>query len=463
MLEDIGFNILAGMHVRVEGGGITKDHEVLTLGAPLADSESNTVRGTATPNVWVTVHIFGRGVSRHVQADEHGNWLADFSEPEGDEPWEDFWDIVDGTEGEARVIDEDGNATTVEWRHTESPIQIHIVWLEVDFGPDDNLCIFECWIEGPGIMGARVKAPEKDWDDLITEDWFAQDWEYVAEESSYEDLATEFPAGEYLVEITTIDGTTITTVAVSPVFERPNSLPVIVSPASDAEDVLWPEAMLVWEQPADPNFNLILVEVEGDDYDSWQEDRFEDITTSEYLMRELEPLNYYFGFVGFANLDLDETEHGAMLTLARARFKAFEFSTGAEPQPEMAERMEWYDENEFELLPDETWSMVENRDRYDKGMTLREEFIALTDPTNPQSVFQIKKLSGGSDNQLISISFEPTSDQRLYTLQYRESLTEGEWKDVDGKTQVEGGGQFEGVNLDDSLYYRVIVELPVVQ
>ena len=95
-----------------------KTHTVTNLALSEPDPDTDIVSGTAEPSsdVWVGVCDETGCVNRHEVVGEGGDWAANFSIP-GDELGEDdTFDIVPGTQGNARQPDEDGNATGISWR-----------------------------------------------------------------------------------------------------------------------------------------------------------------------------------------------------------------------------------------------------------------------------------------------------------------------------------------------------------
>jgi hypothetical protein len=116
---DTGFDFQAGQTVTVahDPGGdaeIVKTHVVTELRDVVADPETDTVSGKAAPHSWVWVGVWGPdSAGRSLQADEHGDWTADFSDGGPGEP---VVDITPGTEGAADQRDEDDDATFVGWR-----------------------------------------------------------------------------------------------------------------------------------------------------------------------------------------------------------------------------------------------------------------------------------------------------------------------------------------------------------
>jgi endoglucanase len=118
--------------------------------------------------------------------------------------------------------------------------------------------------------------------------------------------------------------------------------------------------------------------------------------------------------------------------------------------------IEWYDGHGFSPEAGEDWSAVDGRDPHGKGMTLREEFVAMTDPHNPTSVFRVIAIDLGPPP---TVSVEPCSTQRVYTLQYRVSLTEASWTNVSDQVCIPGGPPLTDESTQTQRFYRVIVEM----
>jgi len=89
-----------------------------------------------------------------------------------------------------------------------------------------------------------------------------------------------------------------------------------------------------------------------------------------------------------------------------------------------------------------------------------QEFIAGTDPTNSASVFRVLGVDPGPP---VTVTFEPATPDRDYTLQYVDDLVNGVWNAVSGQGPRMGG---EGVDaMEDegnapARFYRIRVELP---
>lgn len=114
------FNLEHGMTVNMTDGQTTKSHVVTKLVVTSVDPDTDTVYGTADPGTQVDVgHIYCDEIGcfgfRRVNADENGNWLADFSVPGEDGDEQDIIDIGPGTGSEARQCDEDGECTQFGW------------------------------------------------------------------------------------------------------------------------------------------------------------------------------------------------------------------------------------------------------------------------------------------------------------------------------------------------------------
>jgi BarA-like signal transduction histidine kinase len=122
--------------------------------------------------------------------------------------------------------------------------------------------------------------------------------------------------------------------------------------------------------------------------------------------------------------------------------------------------VDWYTDHGLVPGNDQIWSDLDLRDDFGKGMTLRDEFIADTDPDNPNSVFRIVAVEPGIP---FVIHFEPGSTSRNYTLQSAADLAIGSWTNVAGTGPRPGHGGVDTLtdsNPGPSSFYRILVELP---
>ncbi len=88
-----------------------------------------------------------------------------------------------------------------------------------------------------------------------------------------------------------------------------------------------------------------------------------------------------------------------------------------------------------------------------------EEYIADTDPADSNNWFRITGFSAGNP---ATVSFDPASVNRQYSLLYSTNLVEGRWATVDGQTDISGSGGTNSLvhtNGSPSVFYRVEVEL----
>jgi hypothetical protein len=87
------------------------------------------------------------------------------------------------------------------------------------------------------------------------------------------------------------------------------------------------------------------------------------------------------------------------------------------------------------------------------------DYTAALVPTNPASRFIITSITGLASRQ---VSFDPSSPERLYTLEYRTDLTEGAWSNVTGSVLLPGGsGWLADTNAAaGQRFYRLNVVVP---
>ena len=111
------FDLRPGFTVTLTDIQHVKSHTVTDLTNTAVDPNTDVVFGTAAPGTHVYVWVYGefQRVDRHEIADGSGFWMADFSVP-GDEAGEVYiFDILPETGGESNQIDDDGDATQVNW------------------------------------------------------------------------------------------------------------------------------------------------------------------------------------------------------------------------------------------------------------------------------------------------------------------------------------------------------------
>ncbi len=121
--------IRPGENINVYGGGYEAKYTVKNIEVTEVNKEENIVTGTADPGAEVEVIIyseeevnFDEWPRRELIADENGEWEADFSEAEGDEPWQVAYDIQVETFGFAQIVDdEEFKVTRFSWTGYEEP------------------------------------------------------------------------------------------------------------------------------------------------------------------------------------------------------------------------------------------------------------------------------------------------------------------------------------------------------
>lgn len=96
------------------------------------------------------------------------------------------------------------------------------------------------------------------------------------------------------------------------------------------------------------------------------------------------------------------------------------------------------------------------------GMTLAEEYLSDTDPSDKTSKFELNNISSPSNNQL-DLIINRTSSQRVYTLLFSSDLGLSDpWTEVPGFTNMPGTDAQMQLSITQSLqgFYRLRVELP---
>ncbi len=155
--------IQPGDLLQVQCGEIVKTHVVRDLAVTAVDPGSNTVSGTAATGTWVYVGVHDTDINRHVQADEHGDWIADFSESVGEEPWDDAYDLTAGSEIYVDQRDGDGDATFLHWRPPHfkvDPVGNHVWGHE--------------WPVGETVTVTQVGEPDEVIGETVVNEW--GDW-----------------------------------------------------------------------------------------------------------------------------------------------------------------------------------------------------------------------------------------------------------------------------------------------
>lgn len=140
------YDLKAGDIVTITDGETPRTHVALNLSLTTIDPTTDTITGQADPGARVVLwpHEFDQVATVYVIASPDGAWLADFTG---------LFDLVPGTGGRSEILDEEGNATAVDWNvpFNQPPTDIVItapvapvpitqpVTLQVDFNdPDEN-------------------------------------------------------------------------------------------------------------------------------------------------------------------------------------------------------------------------------------------------------------------------------------------------------------------------------------
>jgi hypothetical protein len=108
----------------------------------------------------------------------------------------------------------------------------------------------------------------------------------------------------------------------------------------------------------------------------------------------------------------------------------------------------------------EQWDTLDTSDADGDNAFNWQEFVADTDPTNSASYLHITAISNGPP---VTVSFEPASTARAYTLQVTTNLVTGPWADVPGQGPRPGTGGDDAMSDDaggSARFYRLKVEAP---
>ena len=122
--------------------------------------------------------------------------------------------------------------------------------------------------------------------------------------------------------------------------------------------------------------------------------------------------------------------------------------------------LDWYAARGLAPESGEDWTDVDARAVPGKGTTLLHENIADTDPGDTGDVFRVTAISNGPP---VTVTFEPASAVRDYTLQATTNLSTGPWVDVPGQGPRPGAGGDDAMADDGGVparFYRIKVEVP---
>ncbi len=123
--------------------------------------------------------------------------------------------------------------------------------------------------------------------------------------------------------------------------------------------------------------------------------------------------------------------------------------------------IDWYADHGLTPGTGDDWSDLDGQDPAGKGTTLLAEYIADTDPHDILSRLRATGVIPGPPPE---ITFVPSSQQRMYRLQYTEDLRSGIWSDVPGQTPRPGTGAWDALSdpefLSGPRFYRIKVTLP---
>ncbi len=104
---EIPLDLGVGDHLVISDGENEKDHTILPFTITGVDEDTDVVTGTAPDNTWVDAWACDNNQCQGNGLETDGeSWLIDLS---------DRWDIVKGTWGGARAVDNDGDGTQLDW------------------------------------------------------------------------------------------------------------------------------------------------------------------------------------------------------------------------------------------------------------------------------------------------------------------------------------------------------------
>jgi len=118
------YDMKAGDHITVSGGGITRTHTIMDVAVTLVDLDHDVISGTAGSGIsQVQIKSFNSGVNRWVSVAD-GEWSSNFSIP-GENPGETVTeDLVTGTGGGVNVYEAEGDYTTSAWELPIPTVQV---------------------------------------------------------------------------------------------------------------------------------------------------------------------------------------------------------------------------------------------------------------------------------------------------------------------------------------------------
>lgn len=125
----------------------------------------------------------------------------------------------------------------------------------------------------------------------------------------------------------------------------------------------------------------------------------------------------------------------------------------AQFRSECGVEIDWYADHGIATEEEANWADLDSMDFSGKGMTLAEEFIAGTDPNDPQSRFVSSPpvVEGAG----FEIHFEPSLPERRYSLFRSTDLAP--WNSVPGMQNVPGGDgpMVDSDPPDEAAFYRI--------
>jgi hypothetical protein len=148
-------------------------------------------------------------------------------------------------------------------------------------------------------------------------------------------------------------------------------------------------------------------------------------------------------FAGWSDGGADATRSDGVVDSDRLLVARFRSAGGAD--------LDWYAKYGFTPGDGQNWSDLDAFIVSGKNTSLLQEFIADTDPHDPESRLRVLGLELAAP---LRVHFAPASAARLYNLQFKDDLAEGEWSDLPGVDPQSGSGDSDHLVDPDPAQFR---------